>query len=126
MQSYELVGDWSIAGTAPAGADLALRAASTERGIDLYPGTPTYGAMPMVFVATVPTTLIVTDGDPQFVPFAGTPLLKVSNTAATVFKEPTDQQLYVHDSNGWFRAWTTSGPWQRIREQDLPRDVPRT
>jgi hypothetical protein len=40
-----------------------------------------------------------------------------------VFKEPTDKQLYVRLADGWVRAWTISGPWQRISEAALPDDL---
>ena len=126
MQSYELTGDWSLAGIAPKGADLALRQAASERNADLFASVRASGPMPVVFVSTTPADLIVTDGNPQFLAVKGTSLLHVSNTTATVFKEPTDQQLYVHTSSGWFRAWTTNGPWQRVSESELPRDLTRT
>jgi hypothetical protein len=126
MQSYELTGDWSLAGIAPDGADLALRQAASERNADLFTSVGASGPMPVVFVSTTPADLIVTDGSPEFAEVEGTSLLYVRNTTATVFKEPTDQQLYVHTLTGWFRAWTTNGPWQRVSESELPRDLTRT
>jgi hypothetical protein len=59
------------------------------------------------------------------VPFGGTPLLHVKNTEDAVFKEPTDQEFYVHVDDGWFRAWTTNGPWQQVSESELPLDLAR-
>jgi hypothetical protein len=126
MQSYELTGDWSPAGIAPEGADLALRQAASERNADLFTSVGASGPMPVVFVSTTAADLIVTDGSPQFVAVDGTSLLHVRNTTATIFKEPTDQQLYVHTSTGWFRAWTMNGPWQRVSESELPGDLTRT
>lgn len=47
----------------------------------------------------------------------------MKNTSAHVFKEPTDQQLYVFVSGQWFRAWTTDGPWQHLPNDALPADL---
>ena len=67
--------------------------------------------------------LIVTDGPPQFAPLQGTPILYVKNTSAHVFKEPTDQELYVFVSGQWYRAWTTDGPWEHLSSVSLPADL---
>jgi hypothetical protein len=48
---------------------------------------------------------------------------RLQNTNAVVFKEPTDKELYVHVDDGWFRAWTTDGPWERVPENALPADL---
>jgi len=37
-------------------------------------------------------------------------LKRLVNTTATVFKEPTDDEVYVLVVDRWFRAWTTDGP----------------
>ena len=76
-------------------------------------------------VSTTPAALIVTEGEPRFVPLDGTSLLYVSNTTAHVFKEPTDQELYVLVSSRWFRAWTTNGPWEHVPDDELPSDIAR-
>src|ERR671924_254924 len=70
-----------------------------------------------------PAALIETDGEPQFVPVNATALLRVKNTTAVVFKEPTDQEIYVRLPQGWFRAWTTNGPWERVPNNALPADL---
>jgi hypothetical protein len=40
-----------------------------------------------------------------------------------VLKEPTDTELYVLTSAGWYRAWTTDGPWQFVPRPELPADI---
>jgi hypothetical protein len=45
------------------------------------------------------------------------------NTTGIVFREPTDQELYVRVPAGWFRAWTTNGPWEPVPEDKLPADL---
>jgi hypothetical protein len=40
-----------------------------------------------------------------------------------MFKEPTDKQLYLRLPDGWVRAWTINGPWERISLSALPDDL---
>jgi hypothetical protein len=70
-----------------------------------------------------PAELIVMDGPPRYAPVEGMTLEYVENTTATVFKEPTDDELYVLTSGGWFRAWTNDGPWQFVPRNELPADI---
>jgi hypothetical protein len=122
MEAYDLIGSWFAAGLVPDGAESALATIRREGRID--PAVAQYrGPMPAVYVTTTPATLVVTDGEPQYVPVNGTPLLSIGNTASTVFREPTDQELYVRIPAGWFRAWTTSGPWERVPAEALPADL---
>ena len=78
------------------------------------------GAKPKIVVATSPTELIVTTGDPVWTPITGTDLLYVSNTDASVFKYLTDQKTYVLVSGRWFRATSFDGPWGFVRPDSLP------
>jgi hypothetical protein len=118
MEAYALTDTWSPAGTVPEGAETALKQAIDANEVDL----PNEGPVPAVYVSTTPAELIVTDGEPQFVPVDGTSLLYVSNTTVHVFKEPTDRELYVLASGRWYRSWTTNGPWEYVAEEELPRD----
>jgi hypothetical protein len=123
MEAEGLLGGWSKAGMLPDGVNAAL-AAATKNGhapISTFSNAP--GQEPIVFVATTPANLIITDGEPQYVHYNGTTLLYVKNTSAVIFKEPTDQELYVHLSGGWYRAWSTNGPWERVRDDALPADL---
>ena len=123
MEAYTLTGMWSVSGTLPEWATAApVRGLDTQ---DIDEATVADAAAPTVYVSTTPTTLIVTDGEPQFAPVAGTSLLQVTNTTADVFKEPTDTELYVRTSGRWFRAWTTGGPWEYVPDRELPADVAR-
>ena len=65
---------------------------------------------------------MVTDGPARFVNVTGTSLEYVANTTAKVFREPTDQELYVLASGHWFRSWKPEGPWQFISGDQLPAD----
>jgi hypothetical protein len=131
MQTYILTGLWS-AGVPPPGAELALQQAVAAGTVDLLDGpipgqrgeTPTLdgGAVGTIFVSTEPAELIVTSGPFRFAPIEGTSLTYVENTMANVFKEPTDNELYVLSAGRWFRSWRTDGPWQFVPSNELPAD----
>jgi hypothetical protein len=131
MQAYTLTGMWSVAGTVPHGAEPALARVIRDTGtagLDLLDDQSLevdeagFAITPAVHVSTTPAALIVTRGEPEFEPVDGTKLLYMKNTAGRVLEEPTDQELYVQVSGEWYRAWTESGPWQRVAAQDLPAD----
>lgn len=133
MQAYSLTGLWSVSGVAPHGVEQALREAVIAKTVDLLdgaiPGEPSEwpqldaGVVPTIFVSTEPAELIVTNGPPRFVAIEGTSLEYVENTTANVFKEPTDEELYVLTSGRWFRSWRTDGPWQFVSGSELPADI---
>ena len=79
------------------------------------------GPPPAVIVATEPTELIVTDGEPKFNPIAGGDLLYLSNTANDVMLDVASQKYYVLLSGRWYRTVDmTTGPWEYVRADDLP------
>ena len=136
MQAYSLDSSWwSVSGVPPEGGPVALRQAIASRTVDLLDrintkesvGTPRLSddSAPVVVVAQAPAQLIVTDGPMVFAPIAGTALEYVVNTTADVFREPTDQELYVLIGGRWFRSWKTEGPWQAVAARDLPADFAR-
>jgi hypothetical protein len=119
----------------PDGGDVAFKQAVAEGTVDrldhINPSNPTgrpslaYGRAPAVFISTTPAELIVTDGPMIFATIEGTSLEYVVNTSADVFREPTDHELYVLTSGGWFRSWSTEGPWQTVASSELPADFAR-
>jgi hypothetical protein len=139
MESYALRNWWSVSGVPPDGAEIALKQARASKTVDLLDGGPasanappsgerpalTLEGAPAIYVSTTPAALIVTDGPARFASLAGTSLQYVVNTAAKVFREPTDQELYVLLSGRWFRSWRTEGPWQPIAITELPADLAR-
>src|SRR5262245_30745234 len=80
------------------------------------------GPAPAILVAVEPTELIVTQGEPSYVPIDGTQLLYVSNTTGHVFKHLGDQRTYVVVTGRWFRADTPAGHWTFVPGKDLPPD----
>jgi hypothetical protein len=130
MEAYSLDGVWLVAGVPPKDGAAVLRHAVAAADVDLLDGGNAPGSShnaslagaPAIYIATTPATLVVTDGPARFARVAGTSLEYIENTTSKVFKEPTDQELYMLVSGRWFRSWTTAGPWQFIPSDQLPAD----
>lgn len=136
MQAYSLdSGWWSVSGVPPAGGVIAVREALASGTVDLLDDRSAKSSgrvphlsddtAPAVVVAQRPAQMIVTDGPLAFAAIDGTSLQYVVNTDADVFREPTDQELYVLLAGQWFRSWKTEGPWQAIASSELPADFAR-
>jgi hypothetical protein len=136
MQAGTLTGQWMVATSPPAALAPAMRAAVASNEVDLLSGTSAdstqadstpppslaKGPAPAIYVSTTPAELIVTDGAPDYVPIAGTPLLYVQNTTGRVFKSTADNDTYVLISGRWYRARSTDGPWSYVSGKALPAD----
>jgi hypothetical protein len=136
MEAYSLDdGWWSPSGLAPDGGNVALGQAVASKTVDLLDGVDrknpagkpslANGPAPVIFISTKPAELILTDGPMVFRTIEGTSLQYVVNTSADVFREPTDQELYLLMSGRWFRSWRTDGPWQFVATNELPADFAR-
>jgi hypothetical protein len=96
----------TTAPAAPTAADIAPAAADAK-----------------IIVATEPTELIVTSGNPQFAPIpggAGGELLYATNTASDLFLDQSDHRYYVVLSGRWYAATAFDGPWQYVASDHLP------
>jgi len=82
-------------------------------------------APPDVLVATRPTELVVSDGEPELEPIPGTGLLTWKNTTSDVFVETASGRTYVLAAGRWFRAGSTAGPFAYVDPKDLPADFRR-
>ena len=78
--------------------------------------------VPVVYMETQPTELIVVDGQPNYDPIPNTQLLYVTNTTGRVFKDIDNQNTYVLIAGRWFSAASTAGPWQYVPAASLPPD----
>ena len=136
MEAYSLDANWwSVSVVGPDLGEVALRQAVASKTVDLVdrvdPKNATgmsslaNGPAPVIFISTTPAALIVTDGPMKFAPIKGTSLQYVVNTSADVFREPTDQELYLLTSGRWFRSWNVEGPWQLVASSELPADFAR-
>jgi hypothetical protein len=127
-----LEGPWTIATTIPADVTTAQTQAVKAKQVDLLAGQenpqtkekPSLRSTPVptLYVVTAPTELVVTFGDPKWVPLPPTELLYATNTASHIFKEVADQKTYVLISGRWFRSPSFQGPWEFVPASALPKD----
>ena len=131
MEAPALDGPWTVAARPPAQLKSAVNAARKQGKTDLLEGQPEQktkvipslaGIAPDVYIATQPTELLITDGEPNLAPVAGTQLLYVTNSSGSIFKYLRDNTTYVLISGRWFRAGSLSGPWEFVPPGKLPPD----
>ena len=78
--------------------------------------------VPVVYMETQPTELIVVGGEPNYESIPGTQLLYIKNTTGRVFKDIANQNTYVLIAGRWFSAPDTTGPWTYVPVASLPPD----
>jgi len=82
-----------------------------------------------IIIATEPTELLVTDGEPSWAPVEGMNLLYLANTDSNAFLELSTQKYYVLLSGRWYSSEGMLGElqWTHIPNDALPepfRDIP--
>ena len=78
---------------------------------------------PQIIVATEPTELIVSEGQPKFSPVQGTELLYMSNTPSELFMEIRSQSYFVLLAGRWYQSRSLEkGPWTYVASENLPQD----
>ena len=126
-QATDLTGDWRIADAVP--KEVAALAPPpddeppedySEDGAEAEPEEP--GPAPRIIVATRPTELISSTGDPEYTPIEGTDLLYMSNTDSDVLMDLNSLDTYLLLSGRWYRADALTGPWAYVAGADLPDD----
>jgi hypothetical protein len=93
--------------------------ADVRKAIPPKPGKP--AVVPAIFVSTKPAEIIVTQGQPQFAPVAGTSLQVVRNTNSILFLEPGSGRFFLLVSGRWFASQGLDGPWSFATDK-LPPD----
>ena len=92
------------------------------------PGEPMTVA-PTVHVAHDATEMIVTEGEPEFEPIAGSRLMRVANTESVVIYDAPERNYYFLSAGRWFvSAASLAGPW-RSASESLPqafREMPES
>ncbi len=84
---------------------------------------------PKIVVATAPTELIVTQGEPKWTPVGDLSLLYLDNTDADVFLDITTQKYYVLAAGRWFAGTAVEETfvWENVPNDELPEsfsDIP--
>lgn len=107
-----LSGPWRVV-KPPAGAEHALQLAKASGRVDLLEGGAgassashalNKGALPQIVVSTRPAVLIGVDGEPKFVPVAGTGLQYATNTSAPIYRDSAAKKVYVLAAGRWYQA----------------------
>jgi hypothetical protein len=75
-----------------------------------------------IIVATEPTELLQTDGEPVYKNVANTSLLYVSNSPNEIFKDINSQRTYILIAGRWYSAANIEGPWTYVPSDKLPGD----
>jgi len=133
MEAGALSGPWAVCKNPPAELAGALKDAIASGQVDLLEGKAdpeskhaqpslAKGPVPVVYIAATPSELIVTDGEPKFVPIPGTSLSFAENTTGHVFKHTGENKLYFLISGRWFRSAAAKGPWEFVPGGKLPPD----
>jgi hypothetical protein len=131
--SRQIEGPWFATGTLPSSVKAlapveeekeALRQAEEYAkelaGEDAAPPPEESDIPPSIIVATEPTELIVSDGEPKYEPLADSGLLTMSNTESDVLLEIETQRHFVLLSGRWFAGASLEGPWTFVPSDALP------
>lgn len=119
--------DWVPAEAPPAALEAARKALDGQydplEGKDAE-GKPRFdpGTSPRIVVATRPTELLQSKGEPEMSPIPGTQLLYMTNSPNDIFMELGAQMYYALISGRWFKAKTLAGPWSYVAPNTLPAD----
>jgi len=82
--------------------------------------SPVPARPPKIVVATEPTELIASDGEPRWKSLTGGALLYVENTETPWLRELATGQVYILISGRWYRSAAANGPWAFVRPDQLP------
>ena len=77
--------------------------------------------IPQIFYSTLPSEVILFDGQPVYTPIPGTQLVYANNTDSPVFVYSPTQTYYYLAAGRWFSAQSLTGPWT-FASLSLPPD----
>ncbi len=117
-----LGGQWQPKDEAPAGIAKLFAGTNDEPPPDPGAGvTRDKLRQAEIIVATEPSELISTDGEPQYQPLVGDEMLFVTNTGSDLFLEVPTRQYYVVLSGRWYQSRSLDGPWAYVEPAKVPR-----
>lgn len=131
VEAPAIQGPWNPAKHAPTKDLNNIRQAAVAANQNQPLGNPqqsledTYkdGEMPMIYVATSPTELLVVEGEPVYAAIPGTTLSYVSNTGCDIFVDSLNNTFYVLLAGRWFSTPSLqNGPWTFVPGASLPVD----
>jgi len=122
-------GDWTVAESVPKAVAERAPEPDPEENDDLETDDPEIddddsepGPPPIIVVATEPTELISSTGEPEYTPISDTELLYMSNTDSDLILHLTDQRHFVLLAGRWYASSALKGPWSYVPGDDLPGD----
>ncbi|MDG4595415.1 MAG: hypothetical protein P9F75_06940 [Candidatus Contendobacter sp.] len=77
-------------------------------------------APPAIIFATVPSVLVLIDGQPILRDVEGFPVKRVVNTPFVLLNDPADNKYYLTGDALWFVAADFKGPWQTLESPPAP------
>ena len=89
-------------------------------GPDANPKNTLTDGIPGIFTAQGPAELVIFNGQPDFVPIVGTPLLWAVNTTNDTLIDTTSNNYYLLLAGRWFRSLSLAGPWSFVASNALP------
>jgi len=119
-------GPWTATNDVPAGIRKLFEGIEAPEGfVETTAGTPP----PKIVVATEPTELIVTQGEPSWAPVGSLDLLYLDNSDSDVFLDLATQRYYVLAAGRWFagRSVEDEFVWRNVPNDELPdafADIP--
>jgi hypothetical protein len=103
-------------------ADKKVQISIPDNNADEVSTAAANGTIPLLYVSTSPTELLVTNGEPNFTPISGTNLLYATNAKGDLFKSIDDNRTYTLISGRWYSAPAMDGPWTWVDPSQLPAD----
>ncbi len=116
LTAPDVMGPWRAAEKVPPAVQAAAPAGPAPASVP----QPAPTVVPRVIVATEPTELIVSDGEPVWAPIGGARLLYMKNTWDDVFLDPAAKRYYVLLAGRWYRSASSGGPWTYVPADKLP------
>ncbi|MCX6280906.1 MAG: carbohydrate-binding family V/XII [Bacteroidetes bacterium] len=79
---------------------------------------------PEIIFATVPSVLVLFDGDPKFKPVPDSKILQAVNTPYFIVQDPGKKEFYLYGGTWWYKTNdAVRGKWVNIKEP--PADIRR-
>lgn len=103
-------------------SDKKINVTIPDNNADEVTAAAANGTLPLLYVATSPTELLVTNGQANFTPIAGTNILYATNAKGDLFKSIDDNHTYTLISGRWYSAPNMDGPWTWVDPSQLPAD----
>ncbi|MEM9313066.1 MAG: carbohydrate-binding family V/XII [Pseudomonadota bacterium] len=115
-EADEPLGPWKLTDSAPEDLQRMVAQAMTNSGA----AGPSPEKAPAVVVATKPTELVSSDGEPDWQSLAGGEILYVKNTETPWLRHLPTGNIYLLLSGRWFRSKTEEGQWTFVPATELP------